>query len=166
MTRSNLSVFAAAAMVAALITATSRSEGFERRVHASDCYSDGYDAGNILAGQGLYNRASSGVSLHCPVPDDSNALKENVARLDIYGYDGSESASVAASVCSTNWSVPGGSCGRMVYSGARFVGNYTLSPSLFEWSSRESRFDFVYLHVHIPGAGTALSSMRGFWLRD
>ncbi|MCI0667405.1 MAG: hypothetical protein L0Y43_05050 [Methylococcaceae bacterium] len=132
------------------------------RTHAFDCKTLG--GGPIDTSFALFNgHISQEMVALCAVSDDDRFLKQNITTLNVHGFDGHTSLRAGAMACRSLWSVTGGSCGSMAQS-ATFQENYTLRPSLSQWTS--STADFGYLWVRIPRLGAAMSSLRGYFTSD
>ena len=133
------------------------------RTHATDCTTIG---GTVMdVNWAIHNDSSTqSMVILCAVSDTDRFLKENITTLNLHGYDDHTGVGAQAMACRSLWSATGGSCGSMAITSNPFLGNFTLSPSLSQWTSA-TRADFGYIFLRIPQKqGTAYrSSFRGYY---
>ena len=103
----------------------------------------------------------------CAVSDTDRFLKQNVNTLNVHGLDNHSGVTASAMACRSLYYTTGGSCGAMDSSskyGANYYGNFTLTPSLSQWSSATT-YDFGYVYLRIPKieSGIYKSNFRGYF---
>lgn len=133
------------------------------RTHASGCTTIG---GTVLdTNYSIHNDSGTqDMVFLCAVSDTDRFLKENVNTLNIHGLDNHSAATASAMACRSLWATSGGSCGAMASTGSASFGDFTLSPSLSQWSSATTAdFGYVYLRIPSKQSGIWRSNFRGYY---
>ena len=133
------------------------------RTHAADCTTIGGSA--MDTNYAIHNNSSTQeMVVLCAVSDTDRFQKENITTLNLHGYDDHTGAGATAMACRSLWYAVGGSCGASTSTSSAFLGNFTLSPSLSQWTAA-TRADFGYIYLRLPAKqGSAWrSSFRGFY---
>ncbi|MEZ4373425.1 MAG: hypothetical protein R3B07_21565 [Polyangiaceae bacterium] len=131
-----------------------------RRYNAVSCYADNtyytppiYNSDN--GGSDTFWVSGGGTDLVCPIDDDSYFPKTSISGVNIHGQVVTSGTNVAARACRTYWSTSGGACNAEVTAG---YGNFTLQPSVGQWTSGGSDFGYFW----IEGSGTI--RVRGYYV--
>ncbi|CAN98689.1 MULTISPECIES: hypothetical protein [Sorangium] len=167
----SIPLFIVGAVVSAALANSSDAAALHERVSGTNCaYGNGTSTGNLIAiGGAISNSSTSGAeSVSCPVTDDDRFRKQDIATLNIHGYNGGisisgQSAEVDASTCVQYYGSTGGACTTPVSTSGN--GNYTLSPPLTYWTS-SNYADFGYIRIKLPPKGTNASTVRGYYTAD
>lgn len=133
------------------------------RTHSSDCTTIGGQVVDINYSIHNYHSTQDMV-FNCAVSDTDRFLKQNVTTLNIHGLDNHSGDNASAMACRSLWYTTGGSCGAMASTGVSYFGNFTLSPSLSQWSSGTVA-DFGYIYLRIPNVESGIwrSNFRGYY---
>ncbi|MDI3290311.1 hypothetical protein [Polyangium sp. 15x6] len=157
-------LFAVGAMFASVAVGASNAEALHKRESAMACFARGTtDSWTSSAGLSNYSTTDN-LTINCAVNDDDRFKKEDVATLNMHGYNGNSSTPIYAVACVSYYASNGGACGAS--SSAAGVGNYTLSPARTYWTSTyASDFGFVQLTLGTI-SGSSASSFRGFYISN
>ena len=108
------------------------------------------------------NSTTSRIVLRCDVFDGFYDNKLYWNELLVHGRDGTTTGRIAAQVCRSSYSVPGGACSYNTYSSTANVKNIALSLSMTVWDYAH-RFDYGYLAISIPPKQrSSRSSINGY----
>lgn len=168
----SIPLFIAGAVVSAALANSSDAAALYERVSGANCaYGSGGTNGNLITvGHAIFNTsATEGEVLSCPVTDDDRFRKQDIATVNIHGYNNGLTIlgvthQVEASTCVAYYGGTGGACTTPVKTTA--TGNYTLSPPTTYWTSTNYA-DFGYIYIGLPPSGSgSYSSIRGYYTTD
>ncbi|MES1177652.1 MAG: hypothetical protein ABUL62_25230 [Myxococcales bacterium] len=164
--------FGAAAAVTTVLVAARTAVAKTYRVSAATClpenpvYLSMYD-------DALTNMDTSHLlDVDCAVPDGDYLAHDQIAYLNVHGYNGSNVTTgttgwAMAEACVGFYASNSGSCGSIASTGAPNTGMFTLQPSLTAWQNPSYHSDFAYVWSRIPPRGTgARSNLRGIWMSN
>ena len=130
------------------------------RYHALGCMAR--DGQPHINGDALLNFSYDfSTFVFCPVADTDFFPKHSITGVNVHGHNGNSNFPTRAQACTARWYTAGGSWGALAYASGR--GDYTLQPSLSEWSTMT---DFGYLHVRLAPLvlDGGSSSLRGYFI--
>ncbi len=145
-----MATFLVAACTTATLSMSGDADAKWTRISAMSCLPAG---GVTPSPVGLSNYGFGGVDVYCTLPDDSTFPKQEIAELNVEGYDGTSNGYFVAHVCVTSWYQWSGACGPTTTSGLSYTGHVTLRPSRSVLSSSHT-YDFGFLEMHLPNGGS------------
>ena len=154
MRRSRHAVFAVSCVLGASLSAH-HAYAWWRQAHVSGCTISPYvsNLSKVYVGgsSGVYNYASSSVTMFCATENSQEHPKETAEGVWVGVTDHRPDAEVTARACTQvgfgGW---GGSCGPVAGSGVAFKGGTVLYPSLSVWSGSNSKLADAYVTVTLP----------------